>query len=389
MKHVGIIGVGRSTNIGDQLIAQCLGCTVAEVQPNCKIEYFDLYDGPYDVDFHHAEVSLDSYKENKAIKNVLYFPRALKLLVKDYLGSRVYDKRIRDFVLDKDIVIIGGGHLLIDNYSSFALKLRRVLLACKTVNARTVFWSVGVGQDFSFFWRLLLKRLLLKVKIYTRDTKSAIALRGLLGTNIEVVLDPGFFSDCLSQLPAFSPRKEASRNKAFIFIMDPYEAFRHSGIYVKREDVAKWWIEIIDRLACIFDEILISNNGSMSDYSFIKHYIEAQYTHEKVAYAQRTLSSRGLVEQIRTADFVIAQRLHAVIPSVAHGKQVLAVRWDLKLETILSDLGEDNRLISFLEDPDAVREKVELLLRHGGAYPRLVHAKNCYVANLEKALGEK
>src|SRR5690606_6989579 len=172
---IGIVGVGKSLNVGDQLIAKCLGANILNISKEYAVSYYDLYEGEFDVEFSQPEIGLDAHQENREKKRTYYIPRFMKLFIADVISARRSNAMIKKFIEDKDVIIIGGGHLLIDNYGGFAIKIRRVLSACKAKKKRVFFWAVGVGK-LGWVWRFLLAKKIQHIPIFTRDNMSKEAL---------------------------------------------------------------------------------------------------------------------------------------------------------------------------------------------------------------------
>lgn len=125
--NIGIIGVGKSKNIGDQLIVACIYETIKMINKEHNISFFDFDYGDYTLHPIESKDELIPQKISKE-KRRLYWPRALKNGVRLLFKSNV---KLKSFLNDKDLIIIGGGHLLIDNYLYFPLKIKKTIEASK------------------------------------------------------------------------------------------------------------------------------------------------------------------------------------------------------------------------------------------------------------------
>lgn len=374
--NVLIVGAGRSPNVGDQLIEKVLGLTVKEQVRDVKaIKYYDLSDGEYDINFSHQKINISMIKENKESLEKLYYPRFIKTLFKINWS----EKDLVRLVKTTDIIIIGGGHLLIDNFGVFLLNIIKVTRLAKKFNKKVFFWSVGVGKDHSFIWKFLAKFNFSDIPIYTRDNASYLRAKKLGLNAVCSQLDPAFFID--TQDANLISGKLTDNKKLGLFIMDPYEMVRHSNSKYKREDIASWWIELIKYSEQYFDSIDIYNNGSYQDVKFIDMYIANNINSQIVKINERVLSSDELVENIKKPDVILAQRLHAVIPAIALNKRVLALKWDEKLSSILKDIGYDKSLISYELSPKHVVDKLNCI-ELASIKLSLVDKKDKYINNL-------
>ncbi|EPN4479345.1 polysaccharide pyruvyl transferase family protein [Vibrio cholerae] len=348
-----IVSVGLSPNIGDQLIAKTLGSVIEKNDKN-DVTYIDLHHGLYDIEFSQREISLSNYTPNKEKLNKKYTPR----LIKSLLTCNPLSQETKVKIKESDLVIIGGGHLLIDNYFDFMIRIINHVTFAKKHNKKIIFWSVGVGTKHTIYWKLAAKYFLKGIPIYTRDSKSEDRVKRLglnaKGTN----LDPAFFTSNI-----FDGNIGTKSNSISIFIMDPYEMNRHSDYRVSRELATKWWCSIIAKAIGTFDNVTICNNGSMSDYFFIKKFIVPELEKlsliEKCVISPRVLKYDQLINNVKMSEVIIAQRLHAIIPSVSFGKKVIGIKWDSKVTDIVSDIGMEDILVSYENSTDDIFKLIE------------------------------
>ncbi|MFT6987137.1 MAG: polysaccharide pyruvyl transferase WcaK-like protein [Psychromonas sp.] len=336
--NVLIVGAGKSPNVGDQLIEKVLGWTlVNNFEEIDAVSYFDLTEGAYSIDFKQPNVEIENIKENVESKRKSYFLRFIKTL----LNVSWSDKSLSHEVEESDVILIGGGHLLIDNYGSFLLNIIKVIRCANKLDKKIVFWSVGVGSKHSLIWRFLAKKYMSDIPLYARDSVSyQRALR--LGFNaLDSLLDPAFFVNEIK--PTANSGKS---DKLGLFIMDPYEMVRHSNNNFKRHDIATWWLNLLGLLSSKFNDITIYNNGSLQDMKFIHKYILPNIK-SNITVKERALSSDQLIAFVKEPDVILAQRLHAVIPGIAFNKKIYALEWDDKLTHILQDIQSEERMLSY------------------------------------------
>ena len=362
MEKIGIVGAGNSRNIGDQLLERCLGSSL-ECLTNLPVSsYFDLMTGVYDIEKEHSADNIVKCTPPKT--NKLYYPRVMKAWLKFKATEKTYIYELDGFIKNKSLIIIGGGHLLIDNYCEFAIRISAVIRQCERRKVKVVFWAVGVGEKLSLAWRLIIKTYLLKYSVYTRDSRSAQALNSL-DPKIEAtsVADCALFahelpilSDTCNQNSNERPDKSRSP-KVGVFIMDPYETLRHTGSTTCRQKAACWWRDVILYLS-IDHDVVICNNGANSDYAFIKEFLRPLFNSktqmDNILFRGQARSYRDVVRNVKSVDSVVAQRLHAIIPAIAFQKPFVALRWDKKVESVLSDLDLGCRLKEILCEPEEI-----------------------------------
>ncbi|MNF46205.1 Polysaccharide pyruvyl transferase [compost metagenome] len=355
---VGVIGVGLSTNVGDQLIAKCVGTSISNISVVDSVKYYDLTKGVYDVDYKHLSRPINTHRE-VAEKKRNHTIRFLKNFFLSFFISDAHHQRTIEFIDECDFFIIGGGHLLIDNFGDFGLKLSDIIKKIKLKNKKAVFWSVGVGARHSLLYRIFCLPVIKEIPLYTRD-KNSFSRAKRLGMNAkEVVLDSAFTcTDINFYINADRPAKRVLG----LFIMDPNESSRHSDIQVSREQAKEWWRKIIVNSIRDYDEILIANNGSVNDYHFIVNYIKPLLDSNLngISYnvLEQSTSYLDVINSIEMSTDIIAQRLHAIIPSICRGKKTLGIKWDDKVENIVGMINSDV-LIGFDTDADIVLDKLK------------------------------
>lgn len=334
---IGIVGVGRSANVGDGLIANMIKLTLGEVSSNLCIDvsFFDIDSGEYDIS--QPIESSDEHKNISEFKNRLYLPRAIKNIYKNLTDSN-YKSNAFEFIKEQDLIIVGGGHLLIDNYAHFLSKLYIINKICKKNSTELFYWCVGVSRSFSPISKFILYRATRNRKIYTRDSNSLLNLRSQLDKeiNAKCIADPAIFcGDYFSQ--------ENESTSIAIGIMDPSEMKRHSHYEISRMDYAEKYIKLINSIPKEID-VKVFCNGNINDYLFIKEFIKPYVIKSNTTFLKRPKNHMDLIRTVSDCKYVFAQRLHAVLPSISLGKRVIALKWDLKLESIVCDLGLESIL---------------------------------------------
>ncbi|MDO6835823.1 polysaccharide pyruvyl transferase family protein [Pseudoalteromonas carrageenovora] len=369
-----VVGAGKSPNVGDQLIEKVLGWTLQNKLDIDTVSYFDLEQGKYNIDYKQPEVDVDDIKENVEQQKKYYLPR----FIKTFLSIKWSDEELINSVKNNDLIIIGGGHLLIDNYSCFLLNIIRVARMAQKHNKKVVLWSVGVGSKHTYIWKVIARMFIKNIPVFTRDSKSLIRAKKLGLNTQNYILDPAFF---VNDMVAPKVNKETLG----LFIMDPYEMVRHSENLYKREDIAAWWLKLINILSDQYDKITIYNNGSLQDVKFIHKYLVPKIDDEKVLVHPRVLSADELIDSVNKNNLILAQRLHAVIPALALNKKVYALEWDEKLTNILADLNLQEFLLSYQMEPSQIANKLISSKPHINI---LDEQKLNYLQNLKSAIIE-
>ncbi|WP_158157149.1 polysaccharide pyruvyl transferase family protein [Vibrio alginolyticus] len=375
---VGIISVGHSANVGDGLIASMIKSTLDGLDDNFFIDvsFFDIDFGEYDIS--ESIIFDDTKKSISDFKNRFYLPRAIKNTIKN-LTDKKYKNKALKFIQNQDVIIVGGGHLLIDNYAHFLSKIYVINKLCKKNNINLFYWCVGVSERFSPISKVLLSKAINNRKVYTRDSNSLIHLKYQLGDNIKAkcIADPAIFCGDFYAT-------EIKKNSIAIGIMDPSEMRRHSKYEISREDFSRKYIKLLNNIPKEY-EVKVFCNGNINDFLFIEKFILPSVRRDNVNFMTRPESYNDLIEILSDCEYVFAQRLHAVLPSISLGKKVVALKWDSKLESIISDLDLRKILYEPSFDENIVNdiinsEKISL--------SALVVSKDKYMNELRKLLEE-
>ncbi|QHW34313.1 polysaccharide pyruvyl transferase family protein [Paenibacillus rhizovicinus] len=140
----------------------------------------------------------------------------------------------------------------------------------------------------------------------------------------------------------------AERRIVGLGIMDPNELKRASEHRWERETCADWWRDAAATLLAQDCEVRVFTNGAATDNGFVEEYVKPRCEGlPHVSFYPYPSTVDALYRQIAECDAVIAQRLHACLPSAAMLKPTYAIVWDKKLSDIFTDLGLADKLVDF------------------------------------------
>ncbi|BDX20536.1 hypothetical protein MFKK_33460 [Halopseudomonas aestusnigri] len=381
-----IVGVGKSKNVGDQLIAACIGETFKNKYRTVELQYYDFNFGTYEVKigFGAAERTTDAQVYMLAAeKKMSYWPRALKNLLVFLYRYRSNYCAVKQVVKDADLVVVGGGHLFIDNFLNFPLQL--FLLSKAGNNKRKVYWCVGSSQRKSFLAKWILRNAIGNDSVFTRDESSRdyLITQGVAtAAQVKSLCDPAIFTcDLYQENMKLKRASQRSGVKVLgLAVMDPIEAWRHSHLTITRKRAGKFWASIANAVSPEF-ELHIMSNGNESDQAFIEQYLIPS-VHRPVNVIQPPTGCNGLISQISECDVLIGQRLHAVLPAISLGVPTMAVKWDHKVESIVSALGCSQLLCTFDDCPEDIVSKAEAMVDDILEAPKLEELKALYYQEL-------
>lgn len=230
MKKIATINECFSDNIGDQAIS----IAMSNLCEYIGYEQVDKYD------YSFRDGSLQTAEQVRTKKSKLTPPK-LFLLRKIMFFLRNIRKANRIAKKKYGVVIIGGGQLVLSNYS-FSISMLLFMFFFKVYGTKVYIVSVGVGEDFKFFDRLLFK-LSLKYadKLYVRDHSSQSRIRKIFG------LEADYFPDIAYYL---KPIKKSKSKYPSIVCPISYKVFtryrkENGESYLSEKEYKNLWIDII------------------------------------------------------------------------------------------------------------------------------------------------
>jgi polysaccharide pyruvyl transferase WcaK-like protein len=355
MKRVLVCGVANSKNLGDRLIAATVNYIIQLSRDQYQISNFDITVGKVGKFSDDAKVKLNSISTAK--KLIPDFMRSMKVLI-NYKKNYKLASELKESIFNSDIVVIGGGHLLIDNYLNFPIGINNIIKEARINNIPVIFSFVGAKGP----WSKLAKKFFLDALHYAeyisvRDSDSKkflISIDHNLEKKIIVLSDPALFVNEL-----YGNNKTNYTKKIGLGIMDPNLIRKHSNLYWSREDSATWWSVLIKKLIALGYEVTIFTNGDPTDNGFVDNFIKLEVSNIKgVSFNDYPRDYEDIIATIEKQDLIIAQRLHACLPSISLMKHTFGVMWDKKLESIFNDLGLNDYIIDFNDDVESVVKKI-------------------------------
>ena len=186
LNKVLIINEGYSDNLGDQAINDSLQYLLK----SNSIENIEFQDFTKNIDA-PIEISTGSNTSNKSPLMIQFFkkiiPSKIRWLIKNI--NRII-KASKD---NYDLVIIGGGQLILSNATFSIAMFSWVFFLRLFGNKNIILFAVGSGTKFSFIDTLLYRKTLKKIsKIYARDEKSKEILKNTFNIDSEFVYDVAF-----------------------------------------------------------------------------------------------------------------------------------------------------------------------------------------------------
>ncbi|GEM_PF-4520379 len=333
---VAVIGEVFSPNLGDGVIADCMGLLVERAGAE-----------PVHVDLSGKSEWSDSY----TIRTAGMAPvvrRAARAMIPTSVRASMRERewlrgthndlaaRVASASRECDAAIIGGGQLLIDNMLRFPMKIRSACAGLRDSGiTKVAILGCGVGHQWSGRAKSILNEAFESMDLVwvgVRDPKSCDVIRGVLPNHSDRAhwsTDVAVWSDEAYKLAPADP--DSDRTLVGIGIIDPRNAL---GKIVSDDDpritkLIDGWVRVIRGLEARGHKVALFSNGDPEDHGFAERIAGSCASAELKARPERP---DQLVGQIAGFGSVIAHRLHANIIAYALRVPSLPLVWDKKVE---------------------------------------------------------
>ncbi|WP_198029973.1 polysaccharide pyruvyl transferase family protein [Oceanobacillus manasiensis] len=364
MKNILVCGVGNSKNLGDRLIAETVNLIIKKINNQYRITNFDFTMGSIDDLPKKPNIKLNS---ESLIKK--FTPNTLRRfkVYSNYKKNTGLKIELKKRVMESDIVVIGGGQLLIDNCLNFPLGIKNVIDEAKRYNKPVIFTFVGGRAP----WGERAKSLFLEALEYSSyisvrdsDTKAfLVSLDPGLNKKVIITSDPALFLNEMCSIKS----NNNSKTQIGLGVMDPNEFKKSNDSFVSRKECARWWTSLAEKLVSYGYEVNIFTNGAPTDNGFVEYFLKTQLEKTKgVSIRKYPSNYEELIDVIYQQDLVVAQRLHACLPSISFMKHTFGIKWDIKVQSIFKELELEDYLINFKENTDEIAIAIHNKLQKSG-----------------------
>lgn len=340
MTRIAICGETYSQNLGDGVIADSLKWLLKQVDQSIEVFFVD-FAGRTDFDIEnidsatkpnririiHRELAKFSFYRKVMILPLWYFSKRNKL--------RLFWK---EALYGCDLVLIGGGQLLMDNDLGFPLKVRELVRIAQSLNKGIGFYACGVGRKWSWLGYHLLTDALLNESVLwvsVRDQGSCDTLRVLFpGANLKCSLsvDPAV---CAAE--TYKIHANSKSSAIGLGVSAPSGLSRHAAgsndFTTKR--VKQFWIDLANLLESEHRDFVFFTNGQLDDYTFAQSIVAEMSCSKAMKppiLLERACEPRVLTAQVAQCQAIVAHRLHANIIAYSLGVPSVGLIWDNKVE---------------------------------------------------------
>lgn len=298
-------------------------------------------------------------KETKEIDSIKYMIPSFILKMKNIFVSLYKYIKSRENSIKKiqqsDLIIIGGGSLLINNNLSFPVKLFLLTELIKKNNKNYIIIGCSTRENNGVIGEFLLRKVL--------TNSNAIGVRDIKSLNILISkkYKPFFIGDPALLLPKkkhIVDGKSLGRRIA-INIMSIQ---KHGMLNIH---IHQYYITLLDSVIEKFKsdyEITLFSTGDLPD----NHFIKRKYLSKYEIYIPSNLEN--LNNFISEHNIIIATRLHASIISISQEKIPFGLSWDEKVKGFFTTYLLDNYYIDLTKkeltkDINKIHEYISLSQR--------------------------
>ncbi|GAE27463.1 CsaB protein [Halalkalibacter wakoensis JCM 9140] len=236
-----------------------------------------------------------------------------------------------------DLLIIGGGGLLMDMYKRDAPLYSVLGMTGRRAGCKVIIYGVGAGPITTRAGRFFIRRLTQAARsISVRDQDSKKLLQSIgVQKNIEVIGDPAF------SVPALKKHEPSKKIKKVGVTAVPY----FSTQYWPEPDVAKYEA-YVDGMAASLDRLIVEKEVEVTFFSTkypedvqVTKDIQAKMTEkDRVTLIDDNLHPTDIVSISAEQDLIIGTRLHSLILSVVAQTPIIGIGYHHKVHDFMDVL---------------------------------------------------
>ena len=315
IKKVFILNEGSSNNLGDQFIHKSIQDYF--IHKNFQISCADLTKKnkqPFIYKFPSGKISSFKFLINYASKLIWFFKHIKRIL---YFSNQKYD-----------IIIIGGGQLLLDNKTfPWALFCWSSFLSIKN-SSKIILFGVGYGGNFKGVEMLLIKFVLyFTSEIYTRDLFSFNSIKQISHTKVFQTHDLAFLFKGLS-------KEFSGYTYDYILSITSFDVYLHYNDEIELSEYYNLWLKHIDWNANI--ALAYSTPEDRLECVKFVSYCESKFGIKFDLLESCDISS--LISNLNSGNYVVSGRMHVLIISLMLKKDVIPINVSQKLISFHEEL---------------------------------------------------
>lgn len=376
MKRIAIFGSYNGSSIGDTAILfgmlssllaenKSLEITVLTMKKCINLENETLFDFD-NRNIKEQPINIFSSESSllQRVKNIFNL-----FLVKLKFVSVIDSRELKKQLANCEQLLIGGGNLLMDYYPSWPEVMRDVCHEATKLKVPYYFLGVGAGPINSEKSKLIFKGLVNNsVACYVRDraSKEVLANAGI-EKNVFVSMDLAFGIKSIH--PESYSKDRITINLASVYAKgwpeentEKFEAYIEQAIIITKNLCSKYKTKKLE---------VFSSNYPLDNYA-CEYFIKRLPSDFSVTYNNEMLTVSEIILLNQRAIASLVTRLHAGIMASKSCKNLYAIVYQPKVETVLRQACVNLQTFEILSDFDGVEDF------------NYKDVKNCKDSNLDK-----
>ncbi|RSK28724.1 polysaccharide pyruvyl transferase [Bacillus sp. HMF5848] len=340
---VGIIGNYGHDNNGDEAILQGI---ITQLTDHLLI----------------PRQNITIFSNNPANTEARYNMKAAYLLYKkgSFLQSVVETmRRSRSIMKDLDVVIIGGGGILMDMYKRDAPLYSTHAMLAKMSGCKVIIYGTGAGPIQTKQGTFLIKTMLrVAQSVSVRDQESKQLLESIGVTkNIDVIADPAFqLGENISKQP--SKKIKNIGVTAVPYFSEQYWPVSDEAVYTQYVTQFAKNLDILIRSHDV--NITFFSTKFPQDITVTEDIHSAMAEKQAVTILKDNLYPNTLAKICEEQDIIIGTRLHSLILSVAAKTPVIGIGYHEKVHNFMKKINKESFFVHIknLENENMLRDLI-------------------------------
>lgn len=280
---------------------------------------------------------------------------------------KIIRKPLMDFKINNnlDLLIIGGGNLLMDMFNRWPIKLNYIVNQAKINKIPVAFLGMGAGPIELKSSKKIFKKMLKDSYVSTRDVESAEYLRKTIDFNTAIVgtdLAFGLSEDVVDE----------DNKQGIGATIVPYLAsyfwpdFDTPKFEVYCKNVARLFDSIIEKTN---EDVYFFATNFPPDVHFANDVVEFMNNKNRVFIDNRRLNVSEILSICKSRKFIVGTRLHSLILSTCVNTDIFAISYQPKVNNFLNRIGRGydfidiDRLVTSLSDQEISSMSDQILER--------------------------
>jgi polysaccharide pyruvyl transferase WcaK-like protein len=385
-KCLVIAGEVFSPNLGDGIIFETMRDLYQQVDASVKVI-------PLDISGRHAWETPRSTDITK-LKSITLARRWINRFYSLFNYARLTLKfhnslrqRWSEQIAQADLVVIGGGQLLMDDDLDFPTKLNQLGRLVKENDLPLHLSACGVGANWSKQGKRLVEEVLSQAaSITVRDSISQQRLDNIFPGHIaERSADPAIWA---AELYGKAP--ENGSKTLGLGVLNPADVnLRNPGHRLASGELEDFWLELFTCLDLLNVEYELFSNGNLADAAFSRRLVSLARKRKglHVCIAPRPSSPQELAVRVRAYGGVIAFRLHAALLAITFGLPCVGLGWDKKIPALFDELQMTANCFSYEDwQAESVANKIVEQMKFGVVYHQIGRMKALALRNVQIVL---